>query len=627
MLRAGQGAEPERKPAAAAPADLAGMQTLFKRYCVECHGVKTAEAELRIDAVAGLGLETRLDFLNRAQEQIVVGEMPPADAKQPTEAERTQLAELIGLELRRHNASKLEEKLRKPEYGNVVDHEKLFSGQYKQLPGFTPDRRWLISEYIFDAKFNTLLGYIGQRDIDGKRYQILGDNNRNGVRVNLTNPFLLPTQSGVRYYDTTALDGGHLLTMLTNAKEISAHLLMRAKNKGFIPAVDTIMKLEWEQEKILATREAYLKLNIESLLQELYPEQHERLLPKFTASTYTPPPVALDKDGKPLKKPVFDTAKPSNDELDQIWSSIRKHSPEGAADPALIEKCERDWFYYGVNERTIQARFSFMHAYLEDLLKKMPKANAVKLKPPADAELAIIRAALLKHRQAGDTFAAIIAKCMAEWSNEFRREREKTTVTDETLSALVDQLFVKILERSPTPAELAEYLALTKAYLPQLGNAKTIERLLQTLILRTDFVYRQEFGAGEADEHGRKLLSPHDASYALAYALTDSSPDKELQAAAKNGKLNTREDYRREVERMLKNRNQYYMIDEAVDRSGHDSLTNLPIRKLRFMREFFGYPAMLAIFKDNKRFRRQLHRGRGPLGERSRYAGGTDSER
>ncbi|MCA9209114.1 MAG: DUF1588 domain-containing protein, partial [Planctomycetales bacterium] len=30
--------------------------------------------------------------------------------------------------------------------------------------------------------------------------------------------------------------------------------------------------------------------------------------------------------------------------------------------------------------------------------------------------------------------------------------------------------------------------------------------------------------------------------------------------------------------------------------------TNLPIRKLRFFREFFGYPAALTIFKDEKRF-------------------------
>ena len=28
----------------------------------------------------------------------------------------------------------------------------------------------------------------------------------------------------------------------------------------------------------------------------------------------------------------------------------------------------------------------------------------------------------------------------------------------------------------------------------------------------------------------------------------------------------------------------------------------MPIREMRFFREFFGYPKMLPIFKDNKRF-------------------------
>ena len=57
--------------------------------------------------------------------------------------------------------------------------------------------------------------------------------------MNLTNPFLLPTHSGVRYYDTTTLDGGHLLTMLTNAKEASAFMISRAqKEKTYLPAID-----------------------------------------------------------------------------------------------------------------------------------------------------------------------------------------------------------------------------------------------------------------------------------------------------------------------------------------------------------------------------------------------------
>jgi hypothetical protein len=576
-------------------------EALLDNYCVSCHAADEHKGDVRLDNLERLSLDARLDLLNRVQEQIYFGEMPPKKKKQPTEAERSLLTEWIGQELRKHNASKLEDKLRMPEYGNVVDHEKLFSGRYAALPGFTPDRRWLISEFIFDAKFNRLFEHIGQRDIDGKRQQPIGDNNRGGV--NLTNPFLLPTHSGVRYYDTAALDGGHLLTMLTNAKEASRHMLFQARRKpAYVPAITAIMGAEWAHERILTTRETYLKGNVEELLRGLFKEKHDALLPKFVAAKWEAPPVAKGPDGRPLKKPVFDTASPGNEELGEIWGAIRRNFKEGESDDALIVKCERDWFHFGVNERTIQTRVAFMHGYMEELHKRMPKAPTTQPKPPAESELAVYRAALSKHRKAGDTYSAVIAKCLAEWSDEFRREREKTSLTDEMVGKLVEQLFTKIIERAPTSQEMAEYVALTKSYVPKVGTEEAIERLVQTLILRTDFVYRQEFGEGTADAQGRKMLSPRDASYALAYALTDSSPDKELAAAASSGKLNTREDYRREVERMLKNRSQYYVIEEAVERSGSDSFTSIPIRKLRFFREFFGYPGLLPIFKDNKRF-------------------------
>ena len=84
--------------------------------------------------------------------------------------------------------------------------------------------------------------------------------------------------------------------------------------------------------------------------------------------------------------------------------------------------------------------------------------------------------------------------------------------------------------------------------------------------------------------------------------------------AASTGKLNTREDYQREVLRLLKNREQYYVIDEAVQRLQLTaSITNTPIRKLRFFREFFGYPKMLPIFKDNKRFGGNYDNAKGRL--------------
>ncbi|OYV05602.1 MAG: hypothetical protein CFE26_10730, partial [Verrucomicrobiales bacterium VVV1] len=580
------------------------VANILSSYCTECHEDGTEKGKFRLDTLEKLPLDSLLDVMNRMHEKVHFEEMPPKKKDQPSEEERRQLENWLAGVLNANNASKLEEKLRMPEYGNKVDHEKLFSGKYKDLPGYTSDRRWLISEFIFDAKFNKLLDHNGRRNIDGKGQSVIGDNARSGV--NLTNPFLLPTHSGVRYYDTTVLDGGHLLTMLTNAKEAATFMIGMARRKNLNPAITKIMAMEWEHEKILAARESYLVASIEELLPALYKEKHEAMLPKFDAAKYVPPPEAKGPDGKPLKKPVFDTAKPSNDELDQMWAAIQRNSQNGEKDAALITKCERDWFIFGVNERTIQTRLIFMHGYLDELIRRMPTQYKPrpKAKPPVEVEMNLIRAAVLKHRMAGDRYNQVIAKCLAEWKEEFKQARIKAGgLSDAMINELVDQLFNAIIERSPTSQEKAEYVAMVKSYFQNLGNEEAIQMFIQTLILRTDFVYRNEFGEGTADAHGRRMLSPRDASYALAYALTDSSPDKELAAAASGGRLITREDYRREVERMLKNRSQYYVVDEAVERIGlNDSFTNIPIRKLRFFREFFGYPAMISIFKDNKRF-------------------------
>ena len=577
---------------------------LLQNYCVSCHGNQTAEGEVRLDNLECLKLDARLDLLNRAHEQIFIGEMPPKNEKQPTEAERNLLTDWVSSELRAHNASKLEDKLRKPEYGNVVNHEKLFSGQYKDLPGFTPDRRWLISEYIFDATFNHLLGIKKTRDIDGKRMPIIGGSLRPFMRINITNPFLLPTHSGVRYYDTTTLDGGHFLTMVNNAREFSAFLMSLSKSHNSLPAYNKIMATEWAHEKLVANRQSYLKSNIEPLLRELYQDKHEALLPVYVASK--PVPVkTTDAEGKPLKREEFDGAVPSRDDLDEIYSAMRRHSPNGEKqDEALVTTCEREWFISGVNELNIRLRVAFMRNWMDELLKRRPKAPAPYVpKPPVDSELAIIRTAILKHRKAGDTYAAIINKCTASWVEEFKQERLKEPpLTDAMLADIVDLLFTKILEHSPTAQEKADDSALMKSYIQQLGNEQAFSKLIQTFILRSDFVYRSEFGAGQTDEHGRKMLSPRDASYSIAYALTDSSPDKQLVEAANSGRLNTREDYRREVLRLLKPTDQLYFIDESLDHGYVDSFTDMPIRKLRFFREFFGYPALLPIFKDNKRF-------------------------
>jgi hypothetical protein len=437
-------------------------QELLGNYCTDCHEDGTTKGDVRLDNLESLPLEARLTLLNRMQEQIVTGEMPPKKKDQPTDEEKSLLVEWIGKDLRIHNASKLEEKLRKPEYGNVVDHGKLFSGKYKDLPAFSPDRRWLISEFIFDAKINKLLEYSGGRILDKQRVQMLGENSRQFIiHTNITNPYLLPNRSGVRYYDTETLNGGHLLTMLSNAREYSGFVFQKVRQQPqYLPSLSKIMATEWAQEKILASRERYLKEQIEPLLRELFKEKHDSMKPVFVA------PKSLDPvpdDGKPNKHYLFDMNGFNAEEKDVIWRPIHKHITAGVNGEALVQKCVQDWFYLGLDERAIEIRITFMRRFMEQLSNVMPKSFPAPIKPPAEPEMAIIHAALLEHRKAGDTYLAVIAKCMDEWTEGFKQERIKAGgISDETTGNLVDETFAKIFERAPTEQEKAKYVALTK---------------------------------------------------------------------------------------------------------------------------------------------------------------------
>ena len=220
--------------------DISGnVKTVIERYCAECHGGGSAEGNVQLDALSRLDHDERLELLNKAQEQLFFRRMPPDDAEQPTDSDHQALAEMLASELKRFGASKLEEKLRRPEYGNYVDHDELFSGRITHPRGFTYDRRWLISEFIFNAKFNRILNHKPTLNIDGKRQSVIGSNNR---RVNLTNPFLLPSNAGVRYYANETLNGGHLLTMLTNAKESATYMLYLAgRDNRYLPAINAMM--------------------------------------------------------------------------------------------------------------------------------------------------------------------------------------------------------------------------------------------------------------------------------------------------------------------------------------------------------------------------------------------------
>ena len=401
------------------------IQSVLNDRCVACHGADTAEADVRLDSFATLKLDARLELLNKVQDQLFFGTMPPGDEPQPTNEEGTRVADWVRDELRTHNASNLDKKLRHPDFGNYVDHEKLFSGEIEAKP-FTPARRWLVSPQIFHERVNDVFE--------------LTDRSRQRTFYGVTNPFVLPDHSGVRDYDITALDGGHLLVMLNNAKWISQKQIFSAVHSG-----KDLRKLE-------------------------FPNAQDRWCPPNT--------------------------------------------------------------------------------------------------PPA--------------------FVAIVAK--------------DSTPTDQEMVDAIQAQFDCVLKRNANDSEVSRYLALLRSTIELGGNTEGLRQMLVSVLLESEFLYRQEFGDGETDDYGRSRLSRDEAAQAIAYALGDRGPDEKLQQAADDGRLDTKADYEREVRRLLADQSWFRgPVDPGLSGKNMQSHVATHPKLVRFFREFFGYTGALKVFKDEKR--------------------------
>ena len=406
----------------AIPTKVAGV---LDRYCFSCHDEDAAKGDVRLDNLAAVSLKDRLALLNKVHEQLYLEEMPPKKKKtQPGKRERQLLIGWVSTELKKHGAAKLEEKLRYPDYGNYVDHEKLFSGEIKDAP-FSPARRWLVSPQIFEERVQDVFQLEGRqrgRDLYG-----------------VSNPFLLPERSGVRDYDNTTLNGGHLLVMLPNAEWISHKQIRAARVKSG----------------------------------------------EFRADEF---PNAKDR-----------------------WV------------PATPEAFE---------------------------------SIIIKVSPPTDAEM----------------------------------------------TTAIRMQFQLVLQREPTEGEVAKYLELTRSAIALAGNAEGLRQMLKSVLLESEFLYRLEFGEGELDKHGRKRLSPREAARAISYALGDRGPDDLLRRAAAEGRLRTKDDYQREVKRLLADRSRFAgPIDPGISGKNMRSHETSHPKLIRFFREFFGYPRAAKIFKDIER--------------------------
>jgi hypothetical protein len=149
------------------------IQPYFKEYCIKCHGPDKKKGKLVLHTIKDdFGSEGDPEQWIEILNQLTFGEMPPPDEKKrPSAGETADIVEWINKRLiASGKAEGYLKKLLAPEYGNRVNHEKLFSGEIT-TPPFSPSRLWRVSPAIFKQRnfqgrspFSYVTGEKGIRD-------------------------------------------------------------------------------------------------------------------------------------------------------------------------------------------------------------------------------------------------------------------------------------------------------------------------------------------------------------------------------------------------------------------------------------------------------------------------------
>ena len=140
------------QPTAAATTDHAhGVVPFLKNYCLPCHGPDKPQAGLALSSLsADFTDKTALAAWQRVFEQLELGAMPPEGVQQPPPDAVNQVRQWILQEFETVNVTPLvQHKLRSPEFGNHINHEKLFDGS-QPGPASSPPRLWRLSPYVYD---------------------------------------------------------------------------------------------------------------------------------------------------------------------------------------------------------------------------------------------------------------------------------------------------------------------------------------------------------------------------------------------------------------------------------------------------------------------------------------------
>ena len=149
----------EGVPTPVPPTKLSDFNTRIKPFfaqnCTECHGEKKQKADFQLHDIDPLITNGKdVERWEKALEMISNGDMPPEDwKKSPTRATRLSIESWITGELKKIARGPDEGRLSRPEFGNRIAHDELFSGAHPG-PAYSPPRLWRKNAKIH-RKFET----------------------------------------------------------------------------------------------------------------------------------------------------------------------------------------------------------------------------------------------------------------------------------------------------------------------------------------------------------------------------------------------------------------------------------------------------------------------------------------
>ncbi|MBA2112904.1 DUF1588 domain-containing protein [Bremerella alba] len=163
-------------------------------------------------------------------------------------------------------------------------------------------------------------------------------------------------------------------------------------------------------------------------------------------------------------------------------------------------------------------------------------------------------------------------------------ELMKEEGTDEaSVRRAVNYLFEALTFRPPTPHESDAYLAIVQQSIDKLGKEDGAVLGLSSIFLDRDSLFRTELAAGgQPDRYGRVMLRDWELGLAVNHAFRYLPPDEPMRDAIAEGRMRTKADVKREVERMLD--------DDSIRKP----------RILQFFRDYFDYDLGGYICKDTK---------------------------